>query len=229
MNALRDCSALVFDFGGTLDAHGVDWWDRLHVAFSEIRTGLVRDDFVPVARLAAQRLGAHPDVLRLGLADTVRELVRLIADEGRFDAAESRRIADEFIGAAEIHLRENLANLERLSARFRLGCISNNWGNCEGWCRDAGYDRLFEFVIDSTAVGLRKPDPRIFHLALDRLGLTERHSGYVGDNFDADVRGAKGAGWTSVWIVGREGKPCPDESLVDIRVTQVADLVAATT
>ncbi len=56
---------------------------------------------------------------------------------------------------------------------YVTGIITNNVAEFgDGWRSLIPVDELFEFVIDSSVVGLRKPDPRIFQLAIDRLGLT---------------------------------------------------------
>ena len=52
----------------------------------------------------------------------------------------------------------------------------------------------FEFVIDSGEVGVEKPDPRIFQIALDRMGVTAADALYVGDLYEVDVVGARAAG-----------------------------------
>lgn len=51
-----------------------------------------------------------------------------------------------------------------------------------------------ECVIDSTVVGIEKPDPRIFHIALDRLALDPTRCAFVGDTVVFDVNGARAAG-----------------------------------
>ena len=105
-----------------------------------------------------------------------------------------------------------------------MACISNNWGNALGWCEDYDLAGFFEFVIDSAAVGFRKPDLRIFQPAIERLGLPAANIGYVGDQFKADVVGSKSAGMKSIWYVGEREKSCPDESLVDCRIRHLSEL-----
>lgn len=110
--------------------------------------------------------------------------------------------------AAEIILRQHLsrnvwcrvgvgvdAALTRLRmAGFRLAVVSNSEGTVEAMLEEVGLRRHFETVLDSTVVGLVKPDPRIFKLALDRLGASPSETVMVGDSPSADVVGARGAG-----------------------------------
>jgi HAD superfamily hydrolase (TIGR01509 family) len=87
------------------------------------------------------------------------------------------------------------AALERLrDAGFRLAVISNSDGRAASALEAARLRDLFEFVIDSGEVGVEKPDPRIFRLALDRLGLDAGETMYVGDLYEVDAIGARSAG-----------------------------------
>jgi putative hydrolase of the HAD superfamily len=79
-------------------------------------------------------------------------------------------------------------------AGFRLGVVSNSDGRAASALEACGLLDFFEVVIDSGAVGVEKPDPRIFALALDRMGLAPGEALYVGDLYEVDVVGARAAG-----------------------------------
>jgi putative hydrolase of the HAD superfamily len=64
----------------------------------------------------------------------------------------------------------------------------------------AGLTSLVDEVVISGVVGLRKPDPRIFQLALDRVGGSTRDSWMVGDHADNDIRGAAAVGLKTAWV-----------------------------
>jgi putative hydrolase of the HAD superfamily len=66
-----------------------------------------------------------------------------------------------------------------------------------------GLAEFFEFVLVSARVGIRKPDSRIFHLALERLGAAPERTLMVGDTLGADILGAQNAGIKSAWITRR--------------------------
>jgi putative hydrolase of the HAD superfamily len=63
-----------------------------------------------------------------------------------------------------------------------------------------GFAQFFDCMIDSHVVGVEKPDPRIFELALQQLGLPADRCVYVGDNYDRDVIGARQAGLIPILI-----------------------------
>jgi len=85
--------------------------------------------------------------------------------------------------------------LERLQQQgLTLAVVSNSDGTCAQSLDEAGLLRYMNFVIDSAEVGVEKPDPRIFAIALARCGADPRRTLYVGDLYHADVLGARGAG-----------------------------------
>jgi HAD superfamily hydrolase (TIGR01509 family) len=83
---------------------------------------------------------------------------------------------------------------------IRTAVISNSDGSVRESLSKAGFDGLFEFVLDSHEVGVAKPDPVIFHHALERLGIDSSGAWYVGDSVFHDVDGATRAGMASVLV-----------------------------
>lgn len=84
---------------------------------------------------------------------------------------------------------------------LQLGLVSNGPSPFQERNFEAlGVSEAFDTLVVSEAVGFRKPDPRIFRLALERLGRTAEETVFVGDNPDADIAGAKGAGLRAVWM-----------------------------
>lgn len=79
-----------------------------------------------------------------------------------------------------------------------LGVVSNADGRVEQFLERAGLRPYLDFVIDSARVGVEKPDPRIFRLALERAGVAADEAAHVGDLWSVDVEGARRAGIEAV-------------------------------
>ncbi|MBV9593017.1 MAG: HAD-IA family hydrolase [Actinobacteria bacterium] len=96
------------------------------------------------------------------------------------------------------------------AAGYLIGAITNNEPDHQ-WdkLRRVGLDRAFDAVVISGAAGVAKPDPAIFKIALGEVGVEAPAAVHVGDNLDADVRGAAGAGLAAVWL-NRTGLEIPD-------------------
>jgi HAD superfamily hydrolase (TIGR01509 family) len=97
--------------------------------------------------------------------------------------------------------KHSAAALGRLrAAGFRLAVVSNSDGRVEQALEAAGLRDYFEVVIDSGRLGVEKPDPRIFHAALEALGVAPEEALYVGDLYEIDVLGAQAAGMEAVLL-----------------------------
>ena len=81
---------------------------------------------------------------------------------------------------------------------LRTACISNSNGTVAAILEGLGLARHLDFIIDSSQVGVEKPDPRIFHIALERAGLAAAEAVYVGDLYSIDVVGARAAGLSAI-------------------------------
>ena len=80
------------------------------------------------------------------------------------------------------------------AAGIRLGVVSNADGTMASQLDAHGIGGFFDVLIDSGAAGVEKPDPAIFHLALDALGVPPHAAVHVGDLYAVDVVGARAAG-----------------------------------
>ena len=94
--------------------------------------------------------------------------------------------------------RETVSEIKRRG--YRMGVVSNAEGRVEQDLDSAGYRGLFETVIDSHVVGVEKPDPRIFHLALERMTASAETAVYIGDVPSVDIVGARAAGVAPVLL-----------------------------
>lgn len=102
----------------------------------------------------------------------------------------------------------------------KVGVISNSEGKLAELFREIGIADAFATVVDSGAVGIDKPDRRIFDLALERLDAAPGSRAiHIGDSWAADVEGALGAGWQPVWF-GPRTHPVDDPRVAVARDAQ---------
>jgi putative hydrolase of the HAD superfamily len=218
---------VLFDFGGTLDADGVHWSPRFHAAYRATGGALDFAAFDPIFRASDEALACLPDIRQLGFRAAIDALARLLVSRlpDRVDAA---AVAERVHREAVAVVTRNLPVLERLGRRFPLGIVSNFTGNLQPCLDELGLARLFVTASDSTLVGWSKPDARIFTHTLAILGVPAAAAWMVGDNFEADIRGAANVGMRTCWIVPPDRPvPSPPSGLVpSARIQRLTDIEA---
>jgi putative hydrolase of the HAD superfamily len=117
-----------------------------------------------------------------------------------------RAVYDAFGDATRWRAYEDVAPaFRRLRDRgVKVGILSNWDSRLEGILEDLGLGALVDAVVSSAAVGLHKPDPRIFEMACARLGVVPGLCAHVGDHYYADVVGARAIGMRPV-LIDRHG------------------------
>jgi len=207
--------AILFDFGGTLDADGVAWKERF--------LRLYRDEDVDVSSERFDRAFYKADDALVGripstlsLKDTAHRLAQDVAQELEVhDQGKVERIARRFLADAHERLTANGGLLQDLSHRYRLGIVSNFYGNLSAVCHGAGLSPFFQTIIDSEVVGHLKPSPEIFHVALRALHVEPWQAVFVGDSLQRDMAGARAVGMAHVWLTAQpaeaKGACCPND------------------
>ena len=213
----RDIEAVLFDLGGTLDAAGIAWKERLYRLHCAEGLAFAPERFASLFYQVDDALvgAVSPE---LSLRDTVWRLVSTLGDALHVDATRSDRIALEFYESARAYARDHERLLAQLAGRYRLGVVSNFYGNLGAVCRELGLARYLTVMVDSTVVGWTKPDPRIFRHALEHLEVPARAAIFVGDSPSRDMVGARDSGMAHVWLTGdgpRTAAPCcPDDPVI---------------
>lgn len=119
----------------------------------------------------------------------------------------AHQVNERYRSAASWKLYDDvLPCLKKLKARHeRLGIVSNWSSNLEDLIRDLRMAPYFDEIVASADVGYRKPNPMIFTIMLERLGIDASEAVHVGDRPDADGAGAEAAGVRPI-IIDREGR-----------------------
>jgi putative hydrolase of the HAD superfamily len=189
--------AVIWDFGGVLTS----------------------SPFEAFARFEAER-GLPADIIRRTNANNHWEnawakFERAEVDIDAFDrlfAAESRALGAEVRGKDVLPLLsgdlrpEMVEALRRTATKFRTGCITNNLpanaiGSLGGHSLYiAEVMAIFNHVIESAKIGLRKPDPRIYHMMVEALDVDPRDCVYL-DDLGVNLKPARDMGMTTIKVI----------------------------
>lgn len=122
--------------------------------------------------------------------------------------------------------------IETLHKRgYKLSIISNLIGEYEigDWLRADGLEQYFDAVVLSSVCGIRKPDPRIYQMACEQLGLEPEECASVADNLSRDFTGAKAVGiGANILFISPEKlakKTITDENRPDYIVHRFLDIL----
>ncbi|MEA3003454.1 MAG: putative hydrolase of the superfamily [Sphingomonadales bacterium] len=196
-------SCLLFDYGGTLDSDGIAWKERFHALYRAEGLDIPAPAFDRLFYDADDALVGQLDV-EADLEETVRQLVanleRGAAPRLGEDSDRGRRVTSAFLETTRATLRRNIPVLAALRPRYRLGIVSNFYGNLAAVCRGLGLDALFDAVVDSERIGVGKPDPAIFRAAMEPLGARPETTIMIGDSLHRDREGARRSGLGFIWI-----------------------------
>jgi HAD superfamily hydrolase (TIGR01549 family) len=218
--------AVLFDFGGTLDADGQRWSQRLYRGYRAAGGGLALEPFEDRFATSDRLLAGVPEVAGFGFRRTVQvqvELLRELLPDGA--AVDADAWTEDFVEEARATAARNQPLLGALAGRFALGVISNFTGNLRPCLTELGLEHFFEVVFDSADLGIRKPDRRIFAAAFDALGLPPALCWMVGDNPFADIAPATAMGCTTCWLAPAS-RPLPDGVRPTRRIASLTELPA---
>lgn len=138
------------------------------------------------------------------------ELYELMLEEAGLHEEETNELATNIyteFGQAERWqpYPDVMPTLARLSeAGLKIGLVSNWDTRLNSLSIETGMSKYLDFVVSSASVGIAKPQPEIFELALDRAGVEAENTLHVGDHYYADVMGARSVGITPV-LLDRKG------------------------
>jgi putative hydrolase of the HAD superfamily len=221
----RRCRAILLDFGGTLDSDGEHWLDRFSELYEQAGLNYPGEEIKRVFYLADEICCKDHEVDRLGLRDLMRYHVHLqFAALKLRDQAGEDQLVEGFCAKTERILQRNTISVSRLKNRYRLGVVSNFYGNVEVLCDEAGLSKHLDIILDSTRIGLSKPDPGLFLLALQTMDVDPTETIFVGDSWERDIMPARGLGMKTVWLKGPNPRLPKNPGPVDCQISSLPEL-----
>jgi FMN phosphatase YigB (HAD superfamily) len=214
-------TALLFDFGGTLDGP-LHWLDRFLVQYRDAGVEISRDE-LDHAFDHATRAGYRTTKImqRFGLAELVRfhagNQVEFLAHQGpervrarltSMDSKGRHRLVEQitagFVRTTREGMQASRAVVATLKRRFRIGVISNFYGNLDRILQEAQMSKIIDSITDSSRVGIFKPDPAIYQAALRSLTAAADTCAMIGDSLGKDCAPAHRLGMKTVWYRSSE-------------------------
>ncbi|MDR0995307.1 MAG: HAD family hydrolase [Tannerella sp.] len=226
--------ALVFDYGGTIDTNGLHWAEVIWRAYQALEIPIGRECFREAYVQGERALGSHPlveprhnfwHVLRL---KAEAQMQWLQADGHLSAEAPVARyvsgIADWCYAYAQSAVNAARPVLKDLSAQYPMVLVSNFYGNLHTVLADFHLDGFFRALVESAAVGVRKPDPAIFRLGVEKAGFPAAVVAVVGDSYDKDILPARSLGCQTIWLKKAGWMPFRGDETAEAVINDFAEL-----
>ncbi|MBR5706809.1 MAG: HAD family hydrolase [Bacteroidaceae bacterium] len=209
---------ILIDFGGTIDSDGIHWFNAFSDAYAmvtDVPKNLLWDAYVHTERTLGRNPIIQPtDTFCKTLQTKIALQTEYLKSKGITITAQDT-ILDTCYNKVVKHISTvSKPVLERVHLPMVL--VTNFYGNMHTVLAEFGIDHLFKDVIESSVVGVRKPDPAIFRLGVQALGLMPQETVMIGDSPDKDIIPAQSIGCKTVWLQGKnwsEVQCTPDQTI----------------
>ena len=223
----------IFDYGGTLDTGGQHWgkviwhaYERQQVPVSE---EAFRDAYVHAERTLGKNPIIQPDFTFYKTIETkIRIQLEFLKEQNYVSSVSSylKSLTDSLYEATVKETAKSREVLLQLKQQYPMVLVSNFYGNIATVLKEFKLDGIFDTIIESAVVGVRKPDPQIFTLGVEALGMRPDEVVVVGDSMDKDIIPASKAGCHTVWFKGEGWTNDPvDESPAGKVITDLTQIL----
>ncbi len=234
---LKEVKGIIFDYGGTIDTNSRHWAEVLWSKYVEINVPIDKESFREAYVYGERAMAKHPyvkpehnfyDVLDI----KTRLQMDFLSESGKMSQSKEElyQYAKQITELCYKYVLDVLAVtrpvVETLSKKYKLVLVSNFYGNINTILEDFKLISYFDDIIESSVVGVRKPDPAIYQLGVDAIKLNAENVLVVGDSFSKDVVPAKKVGCQVAWLKGEGwGGETIDENLPDVIITDLPQLL----
>ena len=185
--------SVMFDFGGVITSSPFDWFERYE-----------RDQGLPPGCIR-QLNATNPDTNAWARLERSEITFDQFCDEFEAEAAAAGFSLDARVAMAGLRgqLRPEMVEVVRdCSHRFKTACLTNNFQGFHAAQREdiAEVLSLFHLVLESRELGIRKPDPRIYRMACERLGVEPSEVVFL-DDLGVNLKPARALGMTTIKVV----------------------------
>lgn len=208
---MNNLKGILFDFGGTIDTNGIHWSEMIWMAFDDNKIGVKKSAFEKAYVFAESSLNKAGidnkttfykmlyEKINLQLDFLQKEKYLFCDNTGKI----SQKLTDTCYNKVQNTIEEQKEVLIYLKSKYKLGLVSNFYGNLNTVIKEFKLENIFTKIIDSHDIGIRKPDPLIWEAGIKLLELGFDKTLVVGDSYTNDIAPAKCLGCKAIWLKGK--------------------------
>ena len=222
--------AILFDFGGTLDTDGIHWSEKLWEIYNLNKVPVTKEEFEKAFVNGEKKLKpllTQGDGLKSTFNKKVRcEFEYLVENNylNEIDEDMLSSVVKDCIAVSLVNTNVSKEILGELKEKFKLGVVSNYYGNLDAVLKEVELFELLDLTVDSTVENTYKPDPELYRVAMERINSKPEDTIIVGDSYKNDIDPGKKLGAKTVWLdVQSWTRPASTDS-ADFIIRTLADL-----
>jgi putative hydrolase of the HAD superfamily len=231
---LTKIKGIIFDYGGTIDSNGKHWSEVLWESYQDNKIPVTKEQFRDAYVFAERYLATNPVIQpddnfhillkkKAGLQITYLTEKGFLKEENKTKAF-SIAVSDQCYTFVKDLIKKEIDILNTLGNRYPMALVSNFYGNVQAVLDDFGLLGYFNDIIESAVVGLRKPNPAIFGLGVEKLGLPSSSVVVIGDSYAKDIVPAAKNGCKTIWLKGIGWNEEDKDATADIIIKDFMEL-----
>ncbi len=205
---MSSIKGIIFDYGGTIDTDGIHWgefiWKEYRKQGIEIEHETYREAYVYGERfLAANHVIEPTDTFHTLLRKKIAIHFDYLCNrfpEKHFSKENAEKIADGCYSEVKKTMEITCGVVRELSREYPLVLVTNFYGNMPVVLKEFNLSEYFKTIVESSVVGLRKPDPSLFALGVEALGFEPQEIVVIGDSYRKDIYPSSTLGCKTVWL-----------------------------
>lgn len=231
---ISEIKGIIFDYGGTIDSNGKHWAEVLWEAYEDNKVPVTKEQFRETYVYGERYLATHPviepdDNFGVLLRKKTDLQTGYLFDKGYLtdkskSSGYSVAISDQCYNFARQMVDGEKPILNALRKGYPMVLVSNFYGNVQAVLADFGLLEYFDDIIESAVVGVRKPDPAIFGMGVEKLGLPASEIVVIGDSYTKDIVPATKNGCKTIWLKGPGWEKDDDNATADVIITDFMEL-----
>ncbi len=231
---LSKVKGIIFDYGGTIDSNGKHWAEVLWESYQDRQVPVTKEQFreayVYAERYLATNLVILPeDNFHVLLQKKTELQINYLIRKGFLTAGDKTKgyslaISEQCYTFVRNLISKEIEILTALKKRYPAVLVSNFYGNVQSVLEDFDLLKYFDDIIESAVVGVRKPDPAIFGLGVEKLGLPGESVVVIGDSYAKDIVPASKNGCQTIWLKGLGWGDDDENATADLIITDFMEL-----
>ena len=211
---------ILIDFGGTIDSDGIHWFNAFCEAYAlvaDVPKEQLWDAYVHTERTLGRNPIITPDfTFRQTLQVKIFLQCEYLQSKGVLISDMDQDTVLNYCYNKVVHHISAVSKPVLEKIQLPMALVTNFYGNMHTVLEEFGLSHLFKEVVESSVVGVRKPDPDIFRLGVKALRLEPQETVMIGDSPDKDILPAQSIGCSTILLQGKswsEVQCTPDQTI----------------